>query len=64
MYQLRKTTSFHPKSVVNPSVKVPTPYIAIPNDHHHRWGAGLLARHRRKTSGAKKIVRIVVTIGM
>ena len=64
MYQLLKTTSFQPKSVVKPSVNVPIPYAAIPNDHQNRCGAGFRSRHRRKTMGAKKIVRTVVAIGM
>ena len=36
MYQLLKTTGDHPNTVVKPSVKVPTPYIAIPIDHQNR----------------------------
>ncbi len=47
MYQPRKTASCHPKSVVKPSVNVPTPYIAMPSDHHHRCGAGLRRFQRR-----------------
>ena len=64
IYQLRKTTSFQPKSVVNDSVKVPTPYMAMPNAHHHRCGAGLRISHRRYTRGANHAEKIVVAIGM
>jgi hypothetical protein len=45
-------------------MRVPSPYATMPSPHQNRCGAGLRSLHRLKTTGAKKIVRIVVAIGM
>ena len=55
--------AFHPKSVTNPSVKVPTANVVTPAAHQSRCGPLRRSRHRWSTSQAKTSAMRVVARG-
>ena len=55
--------AFHPKSVTNPSVKVPTANVMTPVAHQSRCGPLRRSRHRWSTVHAKTRAMMVVASG-